>query len=256
MAAINVEVKDNIAWLTIDRPPANALSYSVYQEISAAFGTIDAADGVRATVIKANGRFFSAGNDVGDMAGLAAFSADGKPYAETVEEGLTSIIRSPKPVISLVQGIATGAGFCIPSYSDIVIASPNAAFGIAEIKRGVVGGAPEASYSLPPKIVRYMALTGALLSAEDAYRYGFVLRIVPEGELLAEGGRAAREILANPPIAVRLMKESLSQIYPPAHIASLVEGDEGRCAASVMTEDFKESVKAFLEKRPPVYKNR
>ncbi|GHU65168.1 enoyl-CoA hydratase [Clostridia bacterium] len=256
MQFFTLEVKGHIAWLTFDRPPANAMSYQTYSELAEAFDVIDADDMVFVTIIKANGRFFSAGNDVKELNDLPVLGPQDRPYAENVEYGLTAIIRSAKPVICLVQGLAGGSGFCIPSYSDIVLATPEASFGIPEISRGIIGGAPEASFSLPPKVVRYLALTGSFLSAEDAEKYGFVLKVVPKEDLIAEGEKIANEILKNPPLSVRFMKESLANIYPPSQIADLIAGDEGRNEAALKTEDFIESVHAFVEKRPPQYKGR
>jgi enoyl-CoA hydratase/carnithine racemase len=256
MSAFQWEVKDHIAWLTLDRPPANALSYQAYTDLADALAAIDAEEDAYVLIIKANGRFFSAGNDVKELNDPPVLGPNDRPYSDNVEYGLTAILRSPKPVISLVQGPAGGSGFCIPSYSDIVIASPEASFGIPEIRRGIIGGAPEASYSLPHKIVRYLALTGEFLSAETAAKYGFVLRVVPADELIREGEKVAKEILQNPPISVRLAKESLGNIYPAARIAGLVDEDSGRLEASLKTEDCAESIRAFVEKRPPQYKGR
>ncbi|MDR2162967.1 MAG: enoyl-CoA hydratase/isomerase family protein [Clostridiales Family XIII bacterium] len=256
MSAIGIEISEKIMWLTLDRPPVNALSYAVYEELSAAFTRADANDDVYVTIIRATGKYFSAGNDLRELSGIIEGDTFPRPYQEVVEEGLTSIIRSSKPVICLVQGPATGAGFCIPSYSDIVVATENASFGIAEIQRGVIGGAPEASYSLPPKVVRYMALTGSFITAEEALSYGFVRKVVSEHDLYKEGERIARRIIANPPLSIRFMKESLASIYPPGRIEALIKDDETWNDRALHTEDFSESVRAFLEKRDPVYHGR
>jgi enoyl-CoA hydratase len=256
MSAFTWEVKDHIAWITLDRPPANALNYRAYTELADTLAATDADEDVFVVILKANGRFFCAGNDVKELADPPALGPEERGYSDNVEYGLTAVIRSAKPVISLVQGPAAGAGFCIATYSDIVLATPAASFGIPEISRGIIGGAPEASFSLPPKIVRYLALTGSFLSAEDAAKYGFVLRVVAAEDLISEGEKAAKEILKNPPLSVRLAKGSLANIYPPAHIAALIEADGDRSEASLKTEDFTEAVRAFLEKRPPQYNGR
>ncbi|MDR0499990.1 MAG: enoyl-CoA hydratase/isomerase family protein [Coriobacteriales bacterium] len=256
LSYINIVKDKAIAWLTLDRPPANAFHYEMYHQLYDAFQILDNDDEVRVIIIKATGKIFSAGNDINEFASGRKERADGIPASEITELSLSSVLRSPKPVISLVNGAACGSGFCLVSYSDIVIASDKARFGIPEIKRGVVGGAPEAAFSLPPKLTRYLALTGELIDAKWALRAGLVSFIVPEEELLNAGKRTAEQILANPPITVSLMKQSLANIYPPNAVAKLISDDEPRYLASMASEDFKEAAAAFLQKRAPDYQGR
>lgn len=252
MSFVRLEKKDQIAILTMDRPPANAFNLDMYRDMKAAFTQVDTDDSIRVAIIRAEGRFFSAGNDVGDF---DAGTVD-TDYGVVVEAGLGAVINSKKPVISVVEGAAVGSGFCVASYSDIVLATPKAKFGITEIKVGVIGGAPEASFSLPPKIVRYMALTGNLLSAEQAAAYGMVLKVCEPEVIMDEALALAEVMLGNPPISMGFMKESLYNIYRPDELAKKIDFDGAKSEVSMVTEDFREAARAFMEKRKPVYKGR
>lgn len=256
MSALTVSITERIAWITLDKPPANTFDYGVYHELYDAVTSLDADDDVYVLVIKANGRFFSGGNDVSEFANPTVAPKDDIPADEIVDVALGAIGRTAKPVISLVQGIAVGSGFCVAAYSDIVVATPDARFGIPEVKRGIVGGAPEAASVFPPKVARYLALTGDLIDAHQAYSVGFVTKLVPADRLLAEGTAIARRIVGHPPLTVAYVKQSLANIYPPDRVAQQIADDAPRFAASAATEDFQEAVHSFLEKRTPVYRRR
>ncbi|MBU2643566.1 enoyl-CoA hydratase/isomerase family protein [bacterium] len=252
MDFIKFEATDHIGIVTLDRPRQNAFNYQMYKELKDTFELINRSQDIWTVIIRAEGKYFSAGNDVTDFqAGVINVSME--DYGNMVETGLGSVVNCKVPVISAVQGVAVGSGFCIPTYSDIVIATPEAKFGITEIKVGIIGGAPEASFSLPPKIVRYMALTGNLITAEEMEQYSFVLKIVSRDDLLDTALGIAQSIVSNPPIALKYMKESLNNIYRPDIIAKKIEFDGEKTGLHMQTEDFTEAIAAFMEKRKPVY---
>ena len=255
MDFIKFETKGNIGIITLDRPGQNAFNYQMYKELRDTFDNINGSEDIWSVIIRAEGKYFSAGNDVSDFqAGVIDVSME--EYGYMVEAGLGSVVNCRVPVISAIQGIAVGSGFCIPTYSDIVIAAPEAKFGITEIKVGIIGGAPEASFSLPPKIVRYMALTGNLITAEEMVEHSFVLKVVPKGDLLDTALGIAESIVRNPPIALKYMKASLDNIYRPDIIAKKIEFDGEKTGLHMQTEDFGEAVTAFMEKRDPEYKGK
>ncbi|WP_051208915.1 enoyl-CoA hydratase/isomerase family protein [Propionicicella superfundia] len=256
MSALTVRIDGRVAWLTLDKPPANAFDYWTYHELYDNITALDADDEVYVIVIKANGRFFSGGNDVNEFANPTVAPEGDIPADEIIDVALGSIGRTTKPVIALVQGVAAGSGFCVAAYADIVVATPEARFGIPEVKRGIVGGAPEAASVFPPKLARYLALTGDLIGADQAYAVGFVTSLVPAEQLIEEGRRIAESILGNPPLTVRLAKESLANIYPPDRVADQIAADAPRFVASAATEDYQEAIHSFLEKRPPVFQRR
>jgi len=256
MEFIRLEKRGRTGVITLDRPPVNALTYQMYAELHEVFEEVGKDSDIWCAVIRAQGKLFCAGNDVRELNSRADGSAGFEDYGAMVEKGLSAVVKCPVPVIAAVQGTAVGAGFCICTYSDVVLASDRAKFGITEIKVGIIGGAPEASWSLPPKVVRYMALTGDLLTAEEAFRYGLVRKIVPEESLLDEALALAERITANPPAALRYMKESLENIYDSDELARKIGFDGEKTALHQQTDDYKEALRAFVEKRPPIYTGR
>lgn len=254
MPAITLEREGPLAWITIDNPPANAFTYTSYQELLDIVRDIDSDDRIRVALIRARGRFFSAGNDVHEFADPPVAPPGAIPAEEIIDVALGAIAQSRTPIIALVHGIAVGSGFCVAAYADIVVATPQAQFGIPEVKRGIIGGGPEAASVLPPKLVRYLALTGDFIDAEEAQRAGLVTKVVAAEELTSAGRRIAESILGNPPITVRLVKESLAEIYPPERIVRQIAADGPRNQVSAAAADYQEAVHAFLEKRTPNFR--
>lgn len=253
---INLVKKGHVAELILNRPPANAFNRRAYHELLEAVEDINADETIYVSVIRSeNQRFFSAGNDVHEF-NDPNFHSDVDDDAGIVDRSLSAILRSPKPFISLVDGIVAGSGFSVVSYSDVIVATPHARFGIPEVKRGIVGGVPEAAFSLTPKLARYAALTGNFIGAEQAYATGFVARLAEPDQLQKVGEEIAQTIIGNPPLTVQFVKQSLANIFPPQKVLDQIVADEPRLRASIATEDFHESVNAFLEKRQPVYHSR
>lgn len=255
MDFIKFEAHEHIGILTLNRPSQNAFNYQMYKELKETFDMINASMDIWTVIIRAEGKYFSAGNDVADFQ-MGNINVSMEEYGFMVEAGLGSVVNCKVPVISAVQGIAVGSGFCIPTYSDIVFATPEAKFGITEIKVGIIGGAPEASFSLPPKIVRYMVLTGNLLTAEEMEKHSFVLKVVPADNLMDTAIGVAQSMVKNPPIALKYMKESLNNIYRPDIIAKKIDFDGEKTGLHMHTEDFGEAISAFMEKRKPHYKGK
>lgn len=179
-------VEEGIAVVTLNRPPVNAFNLQMYRELHKAFQfTDDPANNVRCVVVCAEGKMFSPGNDVNDFADDSTYQVAN--YSDVVAEGLDSVMLSKVPVVVAVNGACAGAGFCIPAVADVVVATEKAKFGITELNVGIIGGAAEASYCLPPKVVSYMSLTGRMMSARDMEKYSFVHKIVPEEQLMDRG---------------------------------------------------------------------
>ena len=259
MDYLSLKKDGHIGIITLDRPPVNALSFQAYKEIYEVFQLVEQDPDIWCVIFRAENKLFCAGNDLNELDERARNPEAVEfeiPYGDMVEKGLSALVKCKVPVICCVHSTAVGAGFCIATYSDIVLAADKAKFGITEITVGIVGGAPEASYSLPPKVVRYMALTGQLLTAQQAYDHDMVQKVFPAESLMDEAMSIARRIISLPPLTVKFMKESLNNIYEPERIAKKIEFDGGKTALSLETEDYKEALRAFIEKRPPNYKGR
>lgn len=254
MECVHTRIEDYIAYITIDRPPANALNREAYAQLADAFRKLnDQTDEVRAAVLTAEGKFFIAGNDVNDF--------DGTTRSEMmVQSGcfgdcLTAIYNCPIPVVGAINGTAVGAGFCIASVCDLLVASEKARFGTPEIKVGVLGGLSFLPAMVPAKVGKYMSLTGELMTARELERYGAFFAVVPPEEVMPTAVKLAQRVIQGPPLALRAWKKAYNLIENLCWVEK--EGiTDMFCQDLIETEDAQEAVKSFLEKRPPKYKGR
>jgi enoyl-CoA hydratase len=252
---IKVEPDPPIATITLDRPKVlNALSPAVIAEIGQALRELEADDAVRAVVITGGLKVFAAGADIGDMAERSA--------AEQLNRDQTGawapISGFKKPLIAAVNGYCLGGGCELALMCDVVIAGDSARFGQPEINLGIIPGAG-GTQRWPRTAGKYAAmevmLTGGMVSARRAYELGMVNKVVPAEMTVALAQRMARQLAEKPPVAVRLAKESVQKAFE----TSLTEGlaAERRSFYFLFsTDDQKEGMRAFLEKRKGVFKGR
>ena len=248
-----VERRGAVQVITINRPEAkNALNLAVAEQIAAAVDELDASDELWAGVLTGAGGVFSAGMD------LKGFLRGESPSIEG--RGLCGITQTPprKPLIGAVEGWALAGGFELLLACDLVVAARTARFGVPEVKRSLVAGAGAAlllSRRLPLAIALELLLTGEPFGAERAAQVGLVNRLTGEGGALAGALEFAELIAANGPLAVAATKE----IAGGSADWTLAEGwtRQAEIMAPVFTsEDAKEGVTAFAEKRAPVWKGR
>jgi len=251
MPSITIEVKDHIAVVTLDRPPVNALALETYREFQETFAKIGEMPGVRAAVLRAEGEFFCPGNDVAEFTRVGTES-DVTAYARAVSDGICSVYDCKVPVVAAVHGHAHGAGMAIAACADVIVAAPEVTFAIPEIKVGVIGAAAFLGLIVPEKVARYMSLTGKPISAQQIRYYGGIHSIVAAEKVFDEAMAVACDIAANAPNGVRYFKEAMN-INQGARLADKYAVESGYNARYVGSDESKESIAAFMEKRKPEY---
>jgi enoyl-CoA hydratase len=252
------ETKDGIAFLTINRPEKlNALNDAVIQELSEAVTEIEIDDEIRGVLVTGAGpKAFVAGADIAELATQGPLS--GKARSLAGQEVFRRLERSGKPVIAAVNGFALGGGCELAMACHLRLASQNAKFGQPEVKLGI-GPGYGGTVRLPRLVGKGRALelllTGDMIDAEEAYRIGLVNRVVPADDLIPEAEKLLRRILSNGPVAVRLCLEAVDcGLDLSVDESSLLEANHFGLIAS--TEDMREGMSAFLEKRSAEFRGR
>jgi enoyl-CoA hydratase len=253
---ILVETRDRVGLITLNRPKAlNALNDQLMDELGAALLAFDDDPAIGAMVITGSDKAFAAGADIGAMARMTFAEAHGRDF---ITRNWETLRRVRKPVIAAVAGFALGGGCELAMMCDIVIASDSARFGQPEIKLGIIPGAG-GTQRLPRAVSKAKAmdlcLTGRMMDAAEAERAGLVSRVVPADKLLAEAIDAATVIASYSLPSVMMTKESINRAFE----SPLTEGLllERRLFHSLFaTEDQKEGMAAFVEKRKPSFKHR
>lgn len=253
---IMVEVEDEVALIRLNRPEAlNALNSTLLTELGEALTEADRNDKIRCIVLTGSEKAFAAGADIKEMAE--------KSYVDVYTEDLFGasiqpMMRLRKPIIAAVSGYALGGGCELAMMCDFIICAENAKFGQPEINLGVVagiGGTQRLTRFVGKAKAMDMNLTGRFMDAAEAERSGLVSRVVPTPKLIPEALSAARKIAEKSTIATRTVKESVNRAYE----TTLGEGllfERRAFHALFATEDQKEGMAAFLEKREAQFRDR
>jgi enoyl-CoA hydratase len=252
---IVVEAKGRVGIIRLNRPQAlNALNKALIDELTKVVDAFDADDKIGCMLITGNEKAFAAGADIKEMADKPFIEA----YLGDFVSNWNAVAKARKPVVAAVAGFALGGGCELAMQSDIVIAADTAKFGQPEIKLGVIpgiGGTQRLAHAVGKAKAMDLILTGRMMDATEAERSGLVARVVPAASLMDEAMRVA-ETIANMSLpSVLAGKEAINRAFE----SGLSEGMafERRIFHSLFaTEDQKEGMKAFVEKRAPKWKNK
>ena len=259
---VKYEAADHIARVTLNRPEVrNALNARAYAELESAFLHIQRDGDIRCVVLTGSDPAFCSGEDVKQMmTGAAREQSQARLMAvrPQITPAAEAILACDRAIIAAVNGVAVGWGMELALFADIRIASEKAQFGEIFIKRGLVtdvGGMMILPRLVGPQKAAELLFTGDIINAEEAARIGLVTRTVGHERLMDEAMALARRIAVNAPLALRFLKDGLRRAAGQeiADFGSWVSGTLGRL---FQTDDHKEGVASFLEKRAPVFKGR
>ncbi|WP_404453764.1 enoyl-CoA hydratase [Oceanobacillus kapialis] len=256
MSTIAYDVKQGVAYLTIQSPPANALSSTILQDLEVKLQKVEADKSVKAVVLTGEGRFFSAGADIKEFTSFQKAS-DSKALAQKGQQLFNRIEHFPIPVIAAIHGAALGGGLELAMACHIRIVAKSAKLGLPELTLGIIPGFA-GTQRLPQHVgaakAYEMILTGDPISGEEAYYFGLANRIVDEDQLLHETSKLAEKIAEKSRPSI----QHIMNLVPYAKTDLFDKGLEAEANAFKEvfgSEDAKEGIQAFLEKRKPDFKD-
>ena len=246
---ILVEQRDAVTLVTLNRPQAlNALNSAVLRELIAAFAAYDADESQRCLVLTGSEKAFAAGADIKEMQEQGFADMFGSNFFA----GWERVTDTRKPWIAAVNGFALGGGCEVAMMADFIIAGDRAKFGQPEIKLAVtpgMGGSQRLAHAVGKAKAMEMCLTGRMMGADEAERAGLVARVVPAESLVDEAMKTAAEIAAMPPLAAIAAKEMVNAAFE-LPLAQGVKFERRLFHGLFGTQDQKEGMAAFVEKRP------
>ena len=252
---IQVETRDRVGLIILDRPKAlNALSPRLMEELIAALKSFDEDDEIGAMVITGSEKAFAAGADIKTMADASPVDMLKSTFIPTFD-----IIRDiKKPLLAAVSGYCLGGGSELALACDMIIASETAQFGQPEINLGIIpgaGGTQRLTRAVGKALAMEMILNNRTLSAQEALSFGLINQIHPPEETLEKAVALAQEIALRAPLAVQSGKEMVNQAYE-AHLSEGLKDERRAFYLLFATEDQKEGMAAFLEKRSPEWQGK
>ena len=260
---ITVEKRGQVDWLTLNRPESlNAINTPMVTELRDYFGNLAEDAETRIVVMRGAGRAFCAGLDIKDaQAGTYARPHGyGFGFQGYLAEVYIRMRRCPQPIISLIHGAACGGGFSFALASDIRVAGESAKMNAAFIKIGLSACDMGSSYFLPrlvgTSVASELMLTGRFIHADRALATSLVSEVVPDHQLEAAAQPYIKEMLATSPMGLRLTKEGLTMAIDAAGLEAAMAIENRNQLMCARTEDAREGMSAFVEKRAPVYRDR
>jgi enoyl-CoA hydratase/carnithine racemase len=262
-STITVEEQPGIDVVSLNRPEAlNAVTPAMIGELTAYLSSLHDKLQTRVVILRANGRAFCAGAELGSEA--FAKLGEGRPQRQLQMQqrysGIIRLMRScPQPIVALVQGAACGAGFSLALAADVRFASPHARMNAAYIRVGVGGCDMGSGYLLPRliglSVASELLLSGRFIEAERAKAVGLVSDVVPADQLLATGLAYAADLLRTAPMGLRLTKQTLNALIDAPSLETALAMEDRQQVMLLETTDHREAVTAFQEKRDPSYRD-
>jgi enoyl-CoA hydratase len=253
--SILVETRGRVGLVTLHRPqPLNALNQVLLSELVQALLAFDADESVGAIVLTGGERAFAAGADIREMAEASEAEMRQKGFVDLFD----GLRRIRKPLIAAVSGFALGGGCELALACDMILASETAKFGLPEVTIGVIpgaGGTQRLTHAVGKALAMEMILNNRQLSAAEAIQFGLVNRVLPVERLLDESIALAESIAARAPLAVRSAKQAVNQAFEGSLSQGLSE-ERDLFYHLFATEDQREGMTAFLEKRKPQWKGK
>jgi enoyl-CoA hydratase len=253
--SILIENRDRVGLVRLNRPEAmNALNPTILRELMEALEVFDVDESIGAMVVAGNQKVFAAGADIKEMAEASEEQMRQSSFINSFDR----IRKIQKPVIAAVSGWALGGGCELAMSCDMIVASEKARFGQPEITIGVIpgaGGTQRLTLAVGKAIAMEMVLNNRALSAQEAYQFGLVNRVAPVESYLQEAISLADEIANRAPVAVLAGKEAVNKVFE----SSLTDGlstEKELFYRLFSTEDQKEGMQAFIEKRKPNWKGK
>lgn len=256
---IDWSLEGHVATITLNRPEKlNAMSWQMFEEIGVAFRRAADDDDVRCVVVTGAGGAFCSGADLTDPANLVGSPFELKDRMRRIHDIAHAFMTCPKPTVARVSGIAAGAGCNLALSCDLIVAARDARFAELFVKRGLVvdfGGSWALTRALPLHRAKELALLGETISADEADRLGLLNRLCAPDELDAVVKDLAERLAAMPPRTVALIKENLNRASERS-IEQNLDAESLSQALVYASEDTKEAVVAWIEKREPRFTGR
>ena len=253
---IILEKKERVATITLNRPPMNPLNRKMYEELGQVAEELDADPEVKVVIITGAGeKAFAAGLDVKEVEGKSV--TDMKDFQAFSRDASAQVAAIEKPVIAALSGLALGGGLELALCCDLRIAAEGTRFGQPEVTLGIIpggGGTQRLPRLIGAARAKELFFTGAMIDAQTALEMGLVNKIVPADKLMEEAVALATTIAAMPAVALKMIKQAVDHgINMDLNSALIYEGES--FMLSYTSEDGREGLRAFVEKRKPSYKD-
>lgn len=259
---LDIQEGEGILRITLNRPERlNALNPALATALRECFQDLYRRTDVRVVILQGAGRSFCAGLDLKEQQPGRTVGTTGMLAVQhSIRDIMLAMRRCPQPIISVIQGAASGGGFALALASDIRLATPDARMNASFLRIGLTGCDMGVSYFLPRMVGSSVAaeylLTGRFMDAQRAHALGLVSMVAPLPALQQEAQSLADDMLRTNPLGLRLTKEALGHSMDMGSLEAVIAMEDRQQVLCTQSDDFREGIQAFLEKRPPQYSGR